>query len=115
MKSINIIFFSGLLSFCLPCCQSNDTFRNWESYRGDDGANCYSSLDQINKNNVNELEPAWIFHTDDPREGNRSTIECNPIIVDNIMYLTSPELKLFALDAASGKEIWMFDPFKEGG
>jgi quinoprotein glucose dehydrogenase len=63
---------------------------------------------------VHELIPAWTFQTGDAGEDNRSTIECNPIIVDNIIYLTSPRLKLFALNAATGKQIWMFDPFREG-
>src|SRR5262249_39544690 len=40
--------------------------------------------------------------------------QCNPVIVDGVLYATSPELKVFALNAATGKEIWTFDPFRAG-
>jgi quinoprotein glucose dehydrogenase len=114
MKNFNV--FIVLFIFCsfLCNCSDQDSFKKWENYRGDPGANCYSGLDRINKGNVHELIPAWTFQTGDAGEDNRSTIECNPIIVDNIIYLTSPRLKLFALNAATGKQIWMFDPFREG-
>jgi quinoprotein glucose dehydrogenase len=95
-------------------CHRKDQFSKWEYYRGDPGANCYSVLDQINRRNISDLEPAWTFRTGDAAEGNGSTIECNPIIVDGIIYLTSPQLRLFALDAATGRKIWMFNPFGPG-
>lgn len=47
------------------------------------------------------------------REASRTTIECNPIIVGRKMFITSPGLKVIALDAASGQELWKFDPFNE--
>ncbi len=114
MKNSKLIIGFNIIFFVLSGCIGKDTFKKWENYRGDPGANCYSTLDQINKENVHELQPAWIFHTGDASEGSRSTIECNPVIVDNIIYVTSPQLKLYALDAVTGKEIWMFNPFKEG-
>ena len=114
MKKYKFLIGSSIVLFFLYGCNKKDPFKKWENYRGDLGANCYSKLDQINKGNLNELEPAWIFHTGDAREGSRSTIECNPIIVDDIIYITSPQLKLYALDAATGKEKWMFNPFREG-
>ncbi len=43
-----------------------------------------------------------------------SEMECQPIVVNGIFYSTSPQLKLFALDASDGKKIWEFDPFKNG-
>ena len=111
MKNYTLLICLGIVCLSFYNCKRKDDFKNWENYRGDPGANCYSSLDQINRENVTDLEPAWIFHTGDAREENRSTIECNPIIVDNVIYLTSPQIKLYALDAATGREIWMFDPF----
>src|SRR5699024_10472461 len=45
-------------------------------------------------------------------EGTYSTMETNPIVVDGILYGASPQLKVFALDAATGEERWTFDPFK---
>lgn len=60
------------------------------------------------------LEVAWTFHTGDAEKGNRSTIQCNPIVVNDRMYVTSPKLKVIALDPATGKEHWRFDPFGGG-
>ena len=60
---------------------------------------------------MKSLEPAWIYRCDDMSERPASTIECNPIVIDGVAYLTSPGLKLLALDAATGKERWRFDPW----
>ncbi len=114
MKYNGLLTLIGLYCVFFYGCHRSDQFRNWEYYRGDPGANCYSRLDQINRDNVNDLKPAWVFNTGDAGEENRSTIECNPIIIGDIIYLTSPQLKLYALNAATGKEIWMFNPFMEG-
>ena len=81
-------------------------YRSWSAYGGDAGQTRYSSLDQINRSNVGRLERAWTFDTGD----DGPTIECNPIVVDGVMYLTSPALTVIALDAASGTEIWRFAP-----
>ena len=85
-------------------------YRSWSVYSGDFGGTKYSSLDQIDVKNVTKLEPAWIFRTGDKRRG--STIECNPILVGRVLYVTSPALKVLAVDAVTGKEIWRFDPFE---
>ena len=106
----NILYFSGCLLFILSCKPKED-HTTWSVYRGDPANTAYSGLDQINKENVNQLEVAWTYHTGDAEEGNRSAIQCNPIIVNGMMYVTSPKLKLIALDPATGKEIWRFDPF----
>src|SRR4030095_4283481 len=54
---------------------------------------------------------AWEFHTGDADTAAHSQIQCNPIVVKGIMYCTSPQLKLFAVDAATGKQKWVFSPF----
>jgi len=64
---------------------------------------------------VDKLEVAWTFHTGDMRQSPPTTIECNPVIVNGIMYITSPGLKVFALDALTGRELWNFDPFEGEG
>ena len=96
----------------VPVDTSRWDYRNWEVYEGDDGKNRYSVLDQINRSNVDELEVAWTYQSGDARQNPPSTIECNPIIVDGVLYATSPKLKAFALDAATGEERWRFDPFE---
>jgi quinoprotein glucose dehydrogenase len=84
-------------------------YRDWEVYKGDNGSTGYSSLDQINKDNVNQLEVAWIYNSG--FESNSGS-ECNPIVIDDRMYLITPGLKAAALEAATGKLIWLFDPFE---
>lgn len=95
----------------ISCKQADKPYTTWSVYRGDKGSTGYSALSQINKSNLGKLELAWTYHTRDAGEGNRSTMECNPIIVNGLMYVTSPQLKLIALDPATGKEKWKFDPF----
>jgi quinoprotein glucose dehydrogenase len=96
-------------------CQSDDaSYKTWSHYRGDTGNTAYSALTEITPGNVSELQVAWTFRTGDAAEGNRSTIQCNPLIVNNLMFVTSPQLKLYALSPASGKEVWRFDPFSGG-
>jgi quinoprotein glucose dehydrogenase len=77
-------------SIILSCKKEDQTYSTWSVYRGDLGNSAYSALDQINTSNVNQLEVAWTYRTGDAEEGNRSAIQCNPIIVDGKMYVTSP-------------------------
>ena len=86
-----------------------EEYRTWNSYLGDKAATQFSSLDQINVNNVQNLEVAWIFSTDDA--GDRTEIQTNPIIVNGVLYGTTAQLKAFALRADTGALLWMFDPF----
>jgi len=97
------------LFFLVSCSKNNST--EWPIYGGGSEANRFSVLDQINKSDVKDLQVAWIYRTGD-NETNSSEIQCNPIIVNGTMYVTSPKLKLIALDAGTGKEQWKFDPFE---
>jgi len=111
-------FLSLLLKVAVASClfwscgEKDQEGNNWPVYRGDKGSTGYSPLAQINPGNLHKLELAWTYHSGDAREGNKSNIECNPIIVNGLMYITTPMLKLVALDPVSGKEKWVFDPFK---
>lgn len=67
----------------------------------------YSALRQINRSNVKDLQKVWQFDSGDEYEG--SEIQCNPIIVDGVMYAATPRLRIIALDAATGKLLWDFD------
>lgn len=84
--------------------------RDWPVYRGDPKGNQYVPLAQIHAQNVHRLQPVWEYRTHDANE--RSTMHANPIVVNGVMYITTPALKAVALDAATGKEIWVFDPAK---
>lgn len=91
---------------------AEDPLVTWEVYGGDKMGRRYSKLDQINRSNVDQLEVAWIHNTGDLQEGGRGTIEASPIIVDGVLYITSPSLKVLALEADTGERIWTFDPFE---
>jgi quinoprotein glucose dehydrogenase len=88
---------------------------DWSVYRGDPKANQFAPLAQIHAANVHRLIPVWEYHTGDASQ--RSTMHVNPIVVNGVMYITTPSLKAVALDAVTGREIWSFDPSKynEGG
>ncbi len=83
---------------------------DWPVYRGDPKGNQYVAMAQIHAANVHRLKPAWEYHTRDANQ--RSTMHANPIVVNGVMYITTPALKAVALDAATGREIWAFDPAK---
>lgn len=87
---------------------------DWPVYGGNNAGNRYSSLTQVNKDNVKDLQPAWTYDTgENNKPGERGMdIQCQPIVIDGIMYGTTPRLKVFAVDAATGKELWKFDPFE---
>jgi len=89
--------------------------RNWPVYLGGNSSAQYTPLDQVNKNNVQHLTLAWEYHSGMDSSAQQSQIQCNPIIVDGILFGTSPGLKVFALDAESGKQIWKFNPEHDDG
>ncbi|MEM7373635.1 MAG: PQQ-binding-like beta-propeller repeat protein [Bacteroidota bacterium] len=101
-----------LMAACEPAYQSTQT--NWAWYQGGPEANQYSALDQITPDNVKQLEIAWTYHAGDTDPKNRSQIQCNPLIIDGVLYGTTASLQLVALDATNGTELWRFNPFKEG-
>ena len=74
---------------------------DWAAHGADASHTQFSPLAQITPQNVASLHVAWTYHTGDARPG-RSQIQCNPIVVRGVLYATSPQLKVFALDAATG-------------
>src|SRR5437016_14606291 len=83
-------------------------YRDWKVYGGGLDNIHYSSLRQINRDNVRRLQVAWSYDSADAFPS--SEMECNPIVVDGILYATTPKLRLIALDAATGKLRWSFGP-----
>ncbi len=88
--------------------------QEWPFYAGDAGGSKYSAMKDIHRDNVTGLRPAWIFHTTDVSDGTRwptrSAFESTPLVIDGVMYVTTPFSRVIALDPESGKEIWSFDP-----
>ena len=83
---------------------------DWPVYRGNQTGTQYAALAQIHAANVQTLERAWEYRTRDANE--RSTMHVNPLVIDGVMYITTASLKAVALDAATGRERWVFDPAK---
>ena len=109
MKSI--IPCSLLLLLFVACSHPHGPNVDYAVYGGNKQNNRYSALRQIDLSNVKELQPAWTYNSADSG-GSKHDIQCQPIVVDGVLYGTSPTLKLFAVRAATGEEIWKFDPFK---
>jgi len=82
---------------------TNDAYGSseWKEYLGGPERNHYSPLRQIDSLNVDQLRSAWEYHT-----GDSGQLQCNPIIVDGIMYAMTAASHAFALDAATGKQLW---------
>ena len=101
---------TGLLMLAVAAVQAAE----WRSWGGDPGGAKYSPLRQIDKSNVARLRPAWEFDTKEWSDGSvypsRSAFEATPLVIDNVLYVTSPFSHLFALDAETGRLLWDFDP-----
>ena len=81
---------------------------DWPAYLGDKGRSLYSPLQQINRSNVAQLEVAWTYDT-----GDKGEYQANNLIIAGVLYTASPTRKVIALDAATGKELWRWDPQSE--
>ena len=117
LKPTFLILFVGVI--CFVSCTTEQTVRetdpldnyvDWAIYRGDKKGNQYAELGQIHAANVHKLELAWQYQTGDA--STNSSIQVNPIIVDGLLYISTPTLKAVALDAATGEEVWSFESSK---
>src|SRR5687767_2640719 len=79
---------------------------DWPVYGGNTDNTHYSTLSQITPANVSRLQVAWTYKTGDEFPG--SEMQANPIVIDGVLYATSPKMRVFALDAATGHELWSF-------
>jgi quinoprotein glucose dehydrogenase len=105
MRKIYIIGTIGLFAAVIACNRSSDKpvygSKEWVEYLGGPERNHYSPLEQITPENVKQLKVAWEYHSLDSGQ-----IQCNSIIVNGMLYGMTATTEPFALDAASGKEIW---------
>lgn len=104
------LYYITILAILMACGSPDQQFTAWDTYGGGKQNIHYSGLQEIDTSNVAGLQPAWIFHTGDADTAKFSQIQCNPIIIDSVMYVTSPTLRLFALHAGTGKKLWEFNP-----
>jgi quinoprotein glucose dehydrogenase len=103
-SSFDFGFNFFLLIYVLTGCQSPEEkeYRTWQSYGSGPDQSKYFIQDQITKENVSQLEVAWTYPTGDERD-----YQINPIVVDSTMYVLAKDNSLVALNAATGKEIWI--------
>ncbi|ESQ84865.1 hypothetical protein AEAC466_07355 [Asticcacaulis sp. AC466] len=113
-------FIAVVLALALCACSgprgidatSSTSGADWPYYHGNPNGTHYSTLDQINTDNVKTLKVAWRFDSGDAfgDGASGSDMEGNPLVVRGRLYFVSPKGRLFCLDAASGKQQWVFDP-----
>ncbi|MFN5021817.1 MAG: pyrroloquinoline quinone-dependent dehydrogenase, partial [bacterium] len=101
-------YFSVALLICIALlgCISSGLHKSYTDWRVTGGSRenlHYSSIKQIDTNNISQLEVAWIYHTENKDQTRFGAMECNPIIIDSVMFGVSPKLKLFAINARTGK------------
>jgi len=115
-RTFQVSFLIAYVIYAPSAHGQNQKDRSWSVCKADAASSNYSLLDQINVSNVGELKPAWTLAIKDNAAGTRPS-QCNPIIVDGVMYATSASQRAYAVDAATGKQLWSFDPFhgKESG
>jgi quinoprotein glucose dehydrogenase len=107
-----VLFF---IVIAIAACNTPNKERTWSAYKADAESSSYSPLDQVNKDNVQQLKVAWSFYPDDAAEGARfGSSQSNPIVIDGVMYTSSARHRIYALNAATGQKIWSFDPFDGG-
>lgn len=95
---------------------SRNNDRTWSVYKADEGSSSHSPLDQITVSNVSQLKPAWTFAINDlPPSAQPANSQSNPIIIDGVLYSLSAKRVAYAVNAATGAQIWTYDPFGGGG
>lgn len=106
---MNSKFGIGLLAFLfslegVASGPARKTYTTWHDYAGTPDSSQYSALKQINRSNVNRLHIAWRYPT-----GDKNSYFFNPIVVDGLMYVLAKNNSFVALDAATGKEVWVHE------
>ena len=107
------VYTCWFLFLILFGCQPDNQNYDWPAYLGDKSSSQYTPLNQINTSNIGQLSVAWTFNTGDADPQNRSQIQCNPLVINGVLYASSAKLNFFALDAATGEQLWLFNPFEE--
>ena len=102
------IILSSLVLLCMAygCKEQSgnaDEKSQWSEYLGGPDKNHYSALTQINLSNVTKLKQVWEY-----KSGDSGQVQCNPIIIDGILYGVTASNHVFALDAATGKQKWRY-------
>jgi quinoprotein glucose dehydrogenase len=113
MKVLNCLLLCVLVLVQTLHAQSAN--HEWRFYGGDEGGSRFSTLNQINAANVASLQRAWTYHTGElqlglPTANFQASFSCTPLVINGVMYLSTPSSRVIALDAETGTELWKFDP-----
>ena len=106
-----LLGFTALVAAGAGCGAPGSASPDWPVTGGDAGNTRYSRLQQINRDNVARLHLAWTYHTGDAPQNGPSEIQATPVVVDGVLYTTTPALAVIALRADQGTLLWRFDPF----
>ena len=97
------------LASCMTDPDRNPGDTDWPVYLGDSARSHFSPLQQITRNNVDQLTLAWRYDSGSLKEDESGLMYTSPLVIDGVLYGLSPKLVPFALDAATGKELWRVD------
>ncbi len=89
--------------------------QEWRVYGHDPGGMRFSGLKQINTTNVGNLQRAWTYQVAPTPNSGIEAFESTPLMVDDVLYFTTQTSRAIAVDAETGKELWVFDPFHGKG
>src|SRR5438045_5836609 len=113
MRASRIIAVSAAAFLWCACSAAQVTFerllnstkepQNWMTYSGNYSGNRFSGLDQISTRNVHSLVPKWVYQL-----GSTGKLETSPLEVDGILYATGQDDRAFAIDARTGRPIWLY-------
>jgi glucose dehydrogenase len=81
---------------------------DWPVYGGDSGNTRYSALDQINIQNVTKLARAWVYDTRPQGNEKIRSAQATPLVVNGVMYQVTAYQSLVALEAETGRQIWIY-------
>jgi quinoprotein glucose dehydrogenase len=110
LKPITALMFAA----ALMALASESPIVDWPVYGGDQGGTKYSRLTDVNASNVSRLTVAWEWKTAEtalPAHGTRpGNFQTTPVMIDNVLYFSTPYNRVVALNADTGAELWSFDP-----
>jgi len=108
VRSFRLFFATSAFCACVGGAFAQEPGIGWKDYLGGPESSHYSALKQINVSNGNKVEAAWSYPA-----GDGSSVFC-PLVVDNMVYISAKGGSLVALDATTGKELWVHS-FGTGG
>lgn len=110
-KLMNLAVIGATLAWAGPVFgQTGAVDGEWRFYAGDGGHTQYTALDQIDRDNVNDLEVAWRWQAENSAETPFYNFESTPIMIGGVLYTTTGASEVAAIDAGMGETIWLYSP-----